>query len=57
MKENNNLIQDKDVVKNILDRLNNNPDNIYLFDSTDNSYIAIDKFVIERIKVYYELLL
>ena len=56
MNENRVVIQDIEVTKNILERINNNPDSIFLFDKTDNSYIAMDKYMLERIKNYLELL-
>ena len=56
LNENRVVIQDKEVTKNIIERINNNPDSIFLFDATDNSYIIVDKFILERIKNYLELL-
>ena len=56
MNKNGVVIQNVEVTKNILERINNNPDDIFLFDKTDNSYIAMDKFMLERIKNYLELL-
>lgn len=56
MSKNKTVIQSKEVTKNIINRLESNSDNIFLFDETDESYIAIDKSVIEHIKNYLELL-
>lgn len=56
LNENRVVIQDKEVTRNVLERINNNPNSIFLFDATDNSYITLDKFMLERIKNYLELL-
>lgn len=56
MSKNKTVIQSKEVTKNIINRIENNTDNIFLYDSTDDSYIAIDKCVLEKIKDYLELL-
>lgn len=50
------VIQSNEVTKNIINRIEDHSENIFLFDSTDDSYIALDKFILQRIKDYMELL-
>lgn len=56
MDKNRTVIQSEEVIKNIIDRIENHSENIFLFDATDESYIALDKFILQKIKDYLELL-
>ncbi|ABR33085.1 hypothetical protein [Clostridium beijerinckii] len=53
MKEGNIVIESSEVIKDVINRLNDSNRKIFLFDSFDNSRIAIDDELIGIIINYY----
>lgn len=53
MVDKNEVIENEEVVKEILNRLSDKKRKIFLFDDYDNSMIAVDDVVIDMLRIHY----
>lgn len=54
MSEKNIVIENKEVSENIVRRLENNKESIYILDTTDNSKIVMSEELINILKAFYK---